>query len=155
MVYSGRICFSGANGEGDQDVTPTIAHMEWGIKFEKEGSLLTITASGIPDTEGFRSYLEAAASNPEWHQGIRVLCDFRELDTSRVTAYVLRGIADLHKKFTDRYGSNPVAVVVSRPVDFGMLRMFEAYAGNMCPDYKVFYSVENALEWLQGELTAS
>ncbi|HVN79956.1 MAG TPA: hypothetical protein VMW38_13230 [Terriglobia bacterium] len=123
--------------------------MEWGIKFEKDGSLISITASGIPDIEGFRSYLQAITSSPDWRPGIPVLCDLRNLDTSKVTATVIRGVVDLHVELTDRYWSSPVAVVVSRPVDFGMVRMFEAYTRNMCPEYEVFYSVEDALEWLR------
>jgi hypothetical protein len=122
--------------------------MRWDIRVEENRSRLTVSASGDPEIEGFKSYLEAALSHPAWRPGMPVLCDFRQLNIQKVTTNDIIRIVLVHKQYRERTGDNPIAVVVSRQIDFGMVRIWESYSEALFSSQNVFYTVEEAGNWL-------
>ena len=123
--------------------------MDWNIRFEPGGEYLTITAMGPIDVEGVREYLEAILADAAWRPGMLVLADFRDMSTDHLSVAQVRKIVEVHQPYMERIGLSPVAVVVSRPVDFGMVRMWEAMAAQMFPMHEVFYTTDEALAWLR------
>jgi hypothetical protein len=125
--------------------------MEWSVGFEEGGSRALITGTGAIDAEGITGYLDALLADPSWKSGMHVLVDFRGLSTDHLTVAQVQQIVDLHAPYMERIGSSPVAVVVSRPVDFGMVRMWEAMAARMFPRHEVFYTTDDARAWLSSQ----
>ena len=126
--------------------------MEWSVRFEEGGSRAIITGTGAIDAQGITGYLDALLADPAWKRGMHVLVDFRGLSTDHLSVAQVQEIVDLHAPYMERIGSSPVAVVVSRPVDFGMVRMWEAMAAQMFPRHEVFYSMDDATRWLFSQL---
>lgn len=123
--------------------------MEWNARFEPDGSRVTITVTGIARAEGFNAYLDGVLGDVAWRPGMPVLVDFRGLQISHLRYQDVEGIVALHVPYVERIGDSPVAVLVSRPVDFGIVRMWESLAIDMFPDHQAFYRVDEALRWLE------
>jgi hypothetical protein len=101
--------------------------------------------------DGFREYLEGVLSDPAWTPGTAALIDFRDLRLEHLSFRDVEEIVELHVPHVTRIGNSPMAVVVSRPVDFGLVRMWESLAADMFPLHSVFYEVDEALSWLRAK----
>jgi hypothetical protein len=127
--------------------------MQWAITFSEDGSMMTIRASGEPDLVGFMTLIEAAVTDPRWHPDIPVLCDLRKLDAYLASEdnviHLAHMLADVHNRHASDFISHPVAIIVSQPANFGMVRMWQAYANDIYPRSNVFYEVDSAMTWLQ------
>ncbi len=80
-----------------------------------------------------------------------ILWDFTEADSSVITNNDLRNIIKILKKYGDLRRGGKTALVFSRLFDFGLGRMFEAFAqmGAMPFEFRSFRNMEKALEWLE------
>jgi hypothetical protein len=123
--------------------------MDWEIDFETFDGLMMIRASGMVRVEGFREYTRAALSDPRWHRGTSVLLDFRDLDTDRVEYPDIRKIAGVFAPYTAAMGGVRVAVVVSRPQDYGLIKIWEVLAGANLSAHTICYTIEEALAFLR------
>jgi hypothetical protein len=122
--------------------------MEWKARLEEQHAILTIEASGVADVASVKSTVKEIAGDPSLNSSKYALCDFRKLDLSRLTGSDIQKIYDFHAPLSRKNGNTPIAVVVSRSIDFGMARMWEAFAGEIYTTHKVFYSIEEAMNWL-------
>jgi hypothetical protein len=102
---------------------------------------------------------EAAGSDPRFWDGMRVLTDHRRLNWQTLS------MADLHAR-VDAWASKKAlergtvaASVFSEPVDYGLARIFRAYAEERLDrldlNYCVFYSMEEARSWLRARTRPS
>jgi hypothetical protein len=123
--------------------------MEWKASVEKKDALLTIEASGVADAASIKSSVKKMAGDPALRSSACTLCDFRKLDLSRLTGSDVQQIYDVHAPLSRKVADKPIAVVVSRSIDFGMARMWEAFAGEVYASHKVFYTIEEAMGWLR------
>lgn len=123
--------------------------MEWRFDFAPDGSRMTVTAWGVAEVQGFVAYLLEAVDQPAWHPGIPALMDFRNLDIGCLNAADARQLADLYRPYAKILAAARIAVVVTRPVDFGMVRMWESLVHQMHLTHEVFYRLEEAEAWLQ------
>ena len=122
--------------------------MEWRIFFEPDGSRVTVTVTGAARVDGFRPYLEALLGDPAWRAGTPVLVDFRGLDIGQLNFAAAEQVLAVHLPYVARIGKSPIAVVVSRPVDFGMMRMWGGLSDGKFPVPQIFYEAADALRWL-------
>ena len=125
--------------------------MELTVKFDADGSLVTLLATGDVDREGFRGKVEAVLSHPAWHPGMPTLCDFRELNIDKLSADDIRHLVEIHRGYAEltKETPSPIAVVVAKKVDYGLIRMWELFANGMFPMHNVFLQMEDALSWLR------
>jgi hypothetical protein len=123
--------------------------MQWTARFDADPALLTLTVSGVAHVDGFREYLEGVLEDPAWAPGKAALIDFRDLRLEHLSFADLERIVELHVPHRTRIGNSPMAVVVSRPVDFGIVRMWESLSADTFPAHRVFYDVDDALLWLR------
>jgi len=123
--------------------------MEWRIQIADEGSRLTVTAWGAAEVGGFLAYLQEAVKQPGWYPEIPALMDFRQLDVSCLSPADIVQLAELHLPYADTLARSRIAVLVSRPVDYGVVRMWEALVHQMNLAHAVFYSLAEAEAWLQ------
>jgi hypothetical protein len=125
--------------------------MELTVKFDADGSLVTLLATGDVVREGFRGKVEAVLSHPAWHPGMPTLCDFRKLNIYKLSAEDIKRLVEVHRGYAEltKETPSPIAVVVAKKFDCGLIRMWEFYANDMFPMYNVFLQMEDALNWLR------
>ena len=81
---------------------------------------------------------------------MKVLVDHRQLDGSNFTAADVRALADASIRNDARMGPSIVAKVMGEPYKYGMARMWQAYIeGKLARHTRVFYGIEEALDWLR------
>ena len=109
-----------------------------------------------------RDISEAAHSNLMGSEppSRNTLWDFRNADLSGVASdcfvSIPRILASPDSRFRERAGGR-TAFVASRGLEFGLLRMLQACSEfqtgklSIDVDFEVFYDVEQALGWLQGD----
>ncbi len=128
--------------------------VEYTIVWGGDPEDVRVTTSGVADMSGTRRWTEEILADAHYRQGLRLLVDHRALDWSGLTADSLRRrIADA--EHDPRIGRHRIAYVVSRPVDFGVVRMGQLMAaGRTQSESAVFYDPDEARAWL-GEPQAS
>jgi hypothetical protein len=112
------------------------------------GSLVTLTVTGVARVDGFAPYLDGVLGDPAWRAGTPVLVDFQGLEIGELRYADMEQVVALHAPYLARIGSSPLAVVVSRAVHFGMVRMRETLTGEIFPVQRVFDGAADATRWL-------
>lgn len=84
----------------------------------------------------------------DWERAPRVLWDLRNLEEAPRTSPELRLAADLLEEAHRRLEGGRTAIVVARDLDFGLARMFQAFADGAGVRYEIFRDREAALAWL-------
>ena len=109
--------------------------------------LVTVTGTGVLTAHEISEAQAAIGTDPEFHPGFALLIDFRTASLSTVEAEEVRRHA-----LEDPFAPNsPRAIVISSEVDYGVVRMFEAYselAGRSGP-VQAFRDPAGALSWLE------
>jgi len=123
--------------------------MKWRIQFAEDGSCMTVTAWGTAEVQGFIAYLLEAVAHPSWRPDIPALMDFRNLDIGTLGSADMQRLADLHRPHTHEMAAGRIAVVVTKPEAYGMVRMWESFAHQMHLTHNVFYALEEAEDWLR------
>lgn len=110
------------------------------------------TGAGIwrVSTEGTLSLDEIGElieTNP-WRDHRLVLWDLRNLREAPRSTRELREAASLVASARRLFEGGRAAIVVSADLDFGMARMFEAFAEGSGVAYRTFRDIESAQAWL-------
>ena len=128
-----------------------MAALEWSANFAEDGSLLTLSATGDLGREGLCEPIDAVLAHKSWRPGIPTLCDFRLLNIFKLSAQDIEQLVEVHRRYSRLLQKNPgpIAVVVAKVVDYGLVRMWELFANDMFPVFKVFLRMEEAQEWLR------
>lgn len=126
------------------------ARVKWRIDFEAFDGLMAIEASGPLRVEGFFEFLKAASTDPGRRKGMSILLDFRDLDTDRVEYPDIQRIAAVFATYAPTIGGTRVALIVSRPQDYGLMKIWEVLVGDVFSAHKICYTTEDALAFLHG-----
>ena len=78
-----------------------------------------------------------------------ILVDHSSLDASVLTPTGVRAIGDFIATIGDRIGASSIAVVVPDKLTFGFVRMGEMRANQPQLKVQIFYSLPEAVQWLQ------
>lgn len=112
----------------------------------------SVTTWGTATIEGLDAWVLEGLSDPRYRPGMRILVDHSRLDWSGLTPKDIHQRVELFAREAGRSGPVSVAVVMRAPVDFGIARMEQAFI-ELHPeiqiDLGVFFSVEDAREWLR------
>ena len=127
--------------------------MKYDLGFEQNDSFAIFKVSGQPELAGFQELLDDFLNNPVWQSVKKIMLDFSELHIGNVESDEVRQFINTQKATFKKLNKIPIAVVVSCPVDFGVVRMCGTLAEKMITCYQVFYTTEDALEWLGPERT--
>jgi hypothetical protein len=108
--------------------------------------LIETTVSGDAGHAEIRGHLQRLRADPAYSPDYDALIDLRAV-TRIPTAEEIRAEVPLIRQalLTARTRR---AIIVSRPVMYGMMRVFEAYQRGSPAEYEVFYEVPAALEWI-------
>lgn len=127
------------------------ATMSHRIRFDADHRLFVIEVDGRISLNEFHEIMRSITSSTEAPPDTNALWDLRKLDFAPIDAEFWKGILTIRLRFPER-GTARLAHVVSGEFAFGMLRMYEIYAGLNAQEAKqkigVFGSIEEAQEWL-------
>jgi hypothetical protein len=115
--------------------------------FTPEAAILT--TSGVARVEDFRTLSEALVDHPRFQAGMPILVDHTSLDASVLTPTDVRAIGEFVATIGDRIGPSSIAVVVPDKLTFGFVRMGELRANQPQLDVGIFYSLPEAVQWLE------
>jgi hypothetical protein len=119
------------------------------ITVDRSNRRVAIKVSGPITMDLVKSVVEGFMRHPDFRQGDDVLWDFREASISDVSADALRDVASFVDRRQERRGSGyKVALAVSGDFEFGLARMYEAFADRLPFRVRVFRDVDKANAWL-------
>jgi len=121
--------------------------IEWG-----EDPDVVVRTEGTASVEGLHAMTMAVLDDPRFAPGMTAIFDHRRLDWSGMAAPELRRRVEDLERIEPRIRGCAAAVIAGSPATFGLQRMLQAYAdANLSRTFSlnVFYSVEDAREWLR------
>lgn len=111
--------------------------------------LVTVILTGRVTAHGVVRAIKGLTSHPQYRPGIPKLWDARQADLSKLTRAEFRSIARAGRVSELSTRGIRVAVLVTRPVDFGIARMFELSEGyDLLDALRVFRNQDAAIAWL-------
>jgi hypothetical protein len=123
--------------------------MEHTIMFDNDMSCSIISANGPATVRDLSVFIDEVLKDDRWRSGMNVIVDYRLAELNDLTSSDAHALADTVKGLKDKVGTGRVAHVVSRTVDFGMVRMWENLIEDQVSfDFRVFYSMDDALRWI-------
>ena len=106
----------------------------------------TLTTSETFDLSEIAKVLE----QKDWNGGRAFLWDLRRLLRGPDTTPELRRSVAMARRDSDPWAGSRVAILVKRELDYGIARMFTAFADQMDVSYQVFRNEAEAHAWLAG-----
>jgi hypothetical protein len=126
--------------------------MQYEISFGRDRpGVVTFTATGPADGAAFARGVEEFAADARFRPGMPILFDDSASDVREVSADAVRGLAREFVRLGAQLGPGRAAMLVSKPLMYGLARMFEVYASESPLTFSVFYRREDALRWLLEE----
>ncbi len=128
--------------------------MHYELRFLPEKNLVIGSASGDPTPKEMIAMAEGKYRHPNWRPGMSTLVDLRELHISKMNAKDLEQFQKLTSNLIQELGFEAIgrtqdATVVSRSVDYGIVRQWETPMGDDVPfEHRVFLSYTEAMDWL-------
>ncbi len=121
------------------------------IEFDNDLSCFMVSSTGPATTSDMRSLVGQVLKDERWRKGMNVIIDYRIADLDSLTISDAESLASYIKMLKDKIGGGHVAHVVSRMVDYGMVRMWENLMEEQVPfNFRVFYDMEDARKWIAG-----
>lgn len=132
-------------------VTPGAGSLGIPFHIDYSARLLVVYVPAHATTQDILENIEIIAREPDFTD-FDVMTIFSDLNrvVGDMSAFQndLRSVSD---KLIERYGTGgkfKAAYVISKNVDFGLLRMFTTYRGRKLEHTELFYDAGEALEWL-------
>lgn len=118
------------------------------LRTDPEKGIAYIKMSGNLQKKDILEAFDVAVADKRYRSGMNRLWDYRDADLSALDSATIAEMAQYSSKFPDGINDAKVAFLVGRKLEFGLTRMFAAYASEMSSTVKVFYSLEDAEAWL-------
>ena len=117
-------------------------------RLDPDEEIITTTCSGVATIEEVLEHFEALESDHALPERLDVLLDLVDMTSTPDTSQLKEVVHALDRPEV-RWGA--CAIVASRDVVFGMLRMFEVFAEGKFESTRVFREREQAWSWLRSE----
>jgi hypothetical protein len=112
-----------------------------------------LTASGTISSADIIKTLHGLLQDSQFKSGMDILWDFRQVKTENMKADQIREIVSFIKNNQEKRGAHyRVALVVSRDIDFGLARMYEAYTQELPFQLQIFKTLSSAEDWLNTDV---
>ena len=118
------------------------------ISIDGAAGLVTHMGSGAVSIGEIEAAFEARLENPDFRPGMKVLWDCREASISTLSADGIHRLIGFNDRYKDARGDGMSAIVVSGDLDYGIGRMFQAYAHDLPWETMVFRDFNSAIQWL-------
>lgn len=121
------------------------------LNFDKNGKFVHIKLAGKPTAVEILKAFDVAVYHKDYQPGMGRLWDFLDADLSEFSSGIISEMAQYSLKFPEGINNVKVAFVVSRTVEYGLARMFEAFSNTAHTKIMVYYDMNNAVKWLTGD----
>ncbi|HVI02558.1 MAG TPA: hypothetical protein VM869_27815 [Enhygromyxa sp.] len=122
----------------------------WDI--DETAKLVTVRVVGPLTLDGARQALKELYAEPSYRPPMVDLWDLRDAEIDRGPGDVEAFVRFIQVSRGDR-GTNQTALVVSSMAEFGISRMYQAYAEVSLPiSVRTFTRIEEAYAWLEREM---
>ncbi|MBE0532851.1 MAG: hypothetical protein IH626_18675 [Rhodospirillales bacterium] len=120
------------------------------LQFDAERNMVRAFHAGLCTLPLLKAFLDAIVNDPRWAAGMMLLSDFRQTDASHLSNDDMREYAAHTARYFDRIAGSKAATVADKPLNFGMVRVWEAFAAiRETPiEHRVFQTLEEAERWL-------
>lgn len=120
------------------------------LDFDAEHNVMRAVQVGRCTLCDLKTFIDALLTDPRWTPGMRLFNDFRRADASGLSNDDLREYLWHALKHTEAIVGARSATVVDSPVNYGVVRVWEAFAALEDAPFvhRVFRSVEEAACWL-------
>jgi hypothetical protein len=119
------------------------------IQLNQNTGVWTYKVTGDVEVVDFEGAMKTLEKVPDITDYTRTLWDLREITSPSPSSGEVRRSVDLAEGYRARRGHGKSAVVVGREVDFGLVRMYQAYAEQKDVEIAVFRDYSEALAWLE------
>lgn len=114
-------------------------------EWDQDAQIWTLTTGQIFDLAEISDLIERT----DWKGATRYLWDFERLEKGPDSRAELRQAVDLVQRTGELWAGSRAAILVARDVDFGIARMFSAFAEQVDVEYRVFRDRQLAIDWLR------
>lgn len=110
---------------------------------------LEVKTYGDADLQVFKDLIQAFTTHEHWHTGGALLINHSELNSAPLTNDDLWELADFAIPLQSRIGKAKIAILVGRPLEFGIGRVWQVFAlkGRESVS-ELFRSRDEAISWL-------
>ena len=116
---------------------------------DTESNLVTLVCSGTLKKGAIKTAFLEMLNDPAFQPGTNVLWDFRGIEAEAPSEKAIVSFSAMVKENQARRGSGyKVAMIVDRELYFGLIRMYQAYSGELPFDLMIFRSMKEASRWL-------
>lgn len=119
------------------------------VEFEvdHENGLVVTTLIGRVSTQESLAHIEHLVKNPRDYPHVSYLTDLRRAE-HQASGEDIRKISESLSAHEEVIAGRKLAIVVSQPVMYGMMRMLELRLDAAPLDVAVFYEMDDAKRWL-------
>lgn len=120
------------------------------LEFDIGNNVVRAVHWGVCTLPDLKKSVDAVVTDPRWTPGMGVFTDFREANASRLSSEDMRNYAVHLGSHTAAIAGSRAATIVDKPLNFGMVRVWEAHAAiqGHPVEHRLFQSVEEAEAWL-------
>ena len=116
-------------------------------EIDAKAGVVVHTVRGKLTAAAVTATIRALIGNPEFQPGMGIVWDLRRGTLVELTADEIRGTIHYAAGRIEARGRGRMAIVVSQDVDYGIGRMFAAYAERTGIERRVFRNLEEAIHW--------
>jgi len=114
--------------------------------------LIVLTVSGNNRLKDIIQALKDMLVDPQYKKSADILWDFRDITTPHTNSQEIRELVSFIRKNRHVRGSGyRVALVVSRDLDYGIARMYDAYSEGLPFQMKIFREFDEAYSWVDSQ----
>jgi hypothetical protein len=116
-------------------------------EIDTKAGVVVHTVSGRLTAAAVTATLRALIDNPEFQPGMGIVWDLRRGTVVGLRADEIKGVVYYVANRVEARGQGPLAIVASQGADYGLGRMFAAYAERIGIERRVFRDLEEAIHW--------
>ena len=125
--------------------------MHHSFEIDHSFNILQITIEGEISLEGMLAVFEEAKPILIINQELNILVNLQKVSSMNFQTCHAEKLGETYVKHHNLFRGRKYANVVTSQLGFGIVRQWENFLGNhVHMDYRIFYTVEAAREWLSG-----
>lgn len=123
--------------------------MEIRRKINQPDGPVILTASGAITGKEIIQAIKDLVNDPDFKPNINSIWDFRAVTTRLIDSQEITDLITFIRTIQEKRGRDyRVAILVSRDMDYGLARMFEAHSQSLPFQVRIFEDLEQAKSWI-------